>query len=84
MGEGNMSSKEARVKVITVIQVGARRYARPDLAAQEYATFATDRLFRKHREQWALKHNGDRYGLWGVLQERMTRRILPIFQKALS
>ena len=73
-----------KVKVVTVIQVGNRRYVNPKLAADEYVGFATERLFRKHREQWALKNGGDRYGLWHVLQERMHRRVLPIFQRVLS
>ena len=79
-----MKHKYLKVKVIKVVQVGDRRYVKPDLAAQEYATFATEPLFRKHREQWAVKHNGDRYGLWQVLQDRMYRRVLPIFQRVLA
>lgn len=73
-----------KVKVVTVLQVGDRRYVKPELAAQEYSGLAMQRLFYKYREKYALKHNGDLYGLYNVLSARMYRRVLPIFQRVLA
>lgn len=77
-------NKIVPVKVVTVIQVGDRRYVNPKLAAAEYAAHATYRLFQKYRMKYAAKHNGDRYGLATDLDERMYRRVLPIFQRMLG
>lgn len=76
-------SGKTKVKVITVVQIGNRRYAKSAIAAQEYSLHACFRIWDKYRARYVQKTGSDHEFYWAV-RERMARRIQPIFFKFLG
>lgn len=77
-----MRRTEYRTKVIKVVQVGNRRFSTAKAAAQEFSGRSMD-IWQKHRVRYAAKGIDDNEKFW-ELRQRMERRTLPIFQRALS
>lgn len=71
-----------KVKVIPVIQVGNRRFSTAKAAADEYSGKSID-IWQKHRPRYGYHTVLENDKFW-ELRAKMARRVLPIFQRALS
>ncbi len=77
-----MKDKAYKVKVIPVIQVGNRRFSTAKAAAQEYSGKSIE-IWQKHRTRYGYHSVLENDKFW-ALREKMERRVLPIFERALS
>ena len=71
-----------KVKVIPVIQVGKRRFSTAKAAADEYSGRSIE-IWQKYRARYGYHTPLENDKFW-ALREKMARRVLPIFSRALS
>lgn len=76
-----MKRPDYKTKVIKVVQVGNRRFSTAKAAAQEYSGRSID-LWQKYRGRYIHNSAQENEKFW-ELRQKMERRVLPIFERAL-